>query len=183
MSIQKQLYLLKKYALPENKFNHSVNVARIAYFIAEQLEKKSIDVDKNKVYVGALLHDIGYALALTEHDKINHAELAAAILKDEGFGEYSDIVLKHSIKSWISKLNAPLTLEEKVVNYSDKRDKNGRIVTLAEREKIFLYSLKYEADLIKNAFEEVRKFEKEIFSIINKKPENLKDIIMEKFNI
>ena len=174
---KRAIALLKKYGLTKEKIIHSVNVANISKFIAEKLNEKGIKSNANLVYSGALLHDIGYFKGATEKDRINHSKIGADILKKEGLAEYSEIVLRHDIKGWVFAELAPITIEQKIVNYADKREKNGKIISIKEREDIFLQFFTKDNEWLKKAFKELGKFEKELFDMLGMKSEDLKKFV------
>ena len=122
--------LLKKYNTPKNILKHSIIVNRFANRLTKLLIAKGISVNKTLVDRASLLHDIGKFEALSKG--IPHEEKGYKILKKEGFDEIANIVKKHSLFSVLSK-KAPVTWEEKIVFYSDKRVNEDKIVTLENR--------------------------------------------------
>ena len=172
------IQLLKKYGVNDEKIRHCIAVAKISRFIAEKLKKKRKKIDTDLVYSGALIHDIGYFNGATEKQRINHSKIGAGIAKKEGFGKYSKIVLRHDLKGWIYDSLRPVSWEEKIVNYADKRERAGvGIVSLKEREKMFLEFFGPANKWLTKAFKELSKFEKELFKILEMSPVDLKKFV------
>lgn len=123
--------LMKKYNVPENILKHSLTVNRLANQLANSLIAKGELINKTLVDRASLLHDIGKFKASNEGSF--HEEEGYKILKKEGFNEIADIVRKHSLFSVLDNKEAPVTWEEKIVFYADKRVNEDKIVTLKER--------------------------------------------------
>ncbi len=168
--------LLKKYKIRDEKIKHCINVAKISRFLAQKLKEKGIKINESLVYFSAIVHDIGYLPGSTEKQRINHAKIGAEILKKEGFENVYDIVLKHDIKYWLSEKYKPSSWEEKIVNYSDSREKNG-IVSLNKREKKLIEFLPEAKEWLTKAFKEVLNFEKELFDLLGMNPDDLKKFV------
>lgn len=86
----------------KHDFSHLMNVARICYII--NLEE-NLNIDKDLIYVTALLHDLGRA---DEVDTgINHSilsqEIAQEILKDLNFDDISKQRIINAIKNHRTK--------------------------------------------------------------------------------
>ncbi|MFQ9980234.1 MAG: HD domain-containing protein [Finegoldia magna] len=86
----------------KHDFSHLMDVARICYII--NLEE-NLDIDKDLIYVTALLHDLGRA---DEGDTgINHSilsqEIAQEILKDLDFDDISKQRIINAIKNHRTK--------------------------------------------------------------------------------
>lgn len=86
----------------KHDFSHLMDVARICYII--NLEE-NLDIDKDLIYVTALLHDLGRA---DEVDTgINHSilsqEIAKEILKDLNFDDISKQRIINAIKNHRTK--------------------------------------------------------------------------------
>jgi putative nucleotidyltransferase with HDIG domain len=162
--------LLKKYNTPKNILKHSITVNRFANRLAKLLMAKGIPINKTLVDRASLLHDIGKFEALSKGG--SHEEKGYKILRKEGFNEIANIVKKHSLFSVLSKKEAPVTWEEKIVFYSDKRVNEDKIVTLEERiaylKKRYGKS-KRVLKRIEAAEPLIYQIEKEIFDIIENK--------------
>ena len=92
----------KTRAFCKHDFSHLMDVARICYII--NLEE-NLNIDKDLIYVTALLHDLGRA---DEVDTgINHSilsqEIAKVILKDLNFDDFSKQRIINAIKNHRTK--------------------------------------------------------------------------------
>ena len=115
--------------MPVHIQRHSVLVARIATGLGRSLVGKGLELDLRLIERGALLHDIGKARAIETRE--NHAELGATIVEAAGYPGLEPIVRDHII---LERYDPSDRLSESlVVNYSDKRVRHDRIVSLADR--------------------------------------------------
>ena len=159
--------LLEKHKVPEHIVRHSVQVEKVAVFLAKKLREIREQVNVDLVSRAALLHDIGKINAL-EKD-IPHYSVCQKILEKEGQPELAEIVGKHGLFQVLEE--KPFNnLEEKLVNYADKRVTNDQIVSLDER---FTYLVekygktKKKAEKILSCKPHFLKIETEIFEKIN----------------
>lgn len=117
--------ILKEEGCSTEVLNHVRAVRDVSMEIAENIEKSGVDVDKNLVEVGALLHDIGRSKT---HD-IKHGVEGSKILKERGLEKIVPIAENH-LGAGIAKEEAekldlpekdflPSSLEEKIVTYGD----------------------------------------------------------------
>ncbi|MBU2236210.1 HDIG domain-containing protein [Patescibacteria group bacterium] len=122
--------------MPENIKRHSSQVAKVADAVAEHIEKQGVEINKELINRGALLHDIAKIIAVNTNAEDKHATMGAEITEEENLGsEITEIIRKH----YLTGFSGQCTLEELVVNYADKRVKHDEIVSLEER---FSYILK-----------------------------------------
>jgi uncharacterized domain HDIG len=139
--IKKILQLHEKYA-PNREILETILVhSQINWEIAQQLiEHNNLDVDKDLVHIGCLVHDIGcYKLVdrngIRQKGKqgLTHGILGAEILADEGYSQEIQRFASHHTgmgltKEEIAERKLPLphrdfvpqTDEEKLVSYVDK---------------------------------------------------------------
>jgi uncharacterized protein len=120
---------MNEYGMLENIIEHSIEVANVALFLSEELNKRGQKIDLLLVEAASLLHD----LTKTESFKTreDHARTGARVLKEIGYDEVGEVVAQHI---WLSHEIDPLFVsEEEVVNYADKRVMHDRIVSLEER--------------------------------------------------
>ena len=165
-SREQAIEILHKNNCQLNVIRHCEAVARLAVDIAHKLEKKGQKVDLNLVEVGALLHDIGRSKS---HD-IDHGLVGAKIAESEALPDsVVEIIKRHvgggisaeeaELLGWPKDVYSPLTLEEKIVSYADKRiDKLRRVPIDLEIERLKLEH--------KDAAERVRKLHQEITSLL-----------------
>ena len=123
------LELLARHEMPEHILRHSLMVTEVAVAISARLNRNSCRLDLRLVEAAALLHDIGKKAGLETGE--NHAELGARILDGIVAAPVARIVAEHIYMDG-SQTEGPLT-ESLIVNYSDKRVKHDRVVTIPER--------------------------------------------------
>lgn len=120
--------LWDKYGVLPNIREHVTQVARVAGAVAAHIEKHGAPVNRELVNRGALLHDIAKTITLQKGG--SHSKLGREIVLQEGYDErLGNIILKHGLNIF----GVGLTLEEQIVNYSDKRVRHEKIVSLHER--------------------------------------------------
>ena len=114
-------------------------VANFTKRIIESLKNNNA-INKNLVYAGALLHDVG---RIKSHGA-NHGVIGRKILLNLGFSDsLARMCETHTIFSVEDEETSnmlgipvgnylPKTLEEKIVAYSDKRIHRGKILTSVE---------------------------------------------------
>ena len=104
--------------------NHSIFVKNIALKIASHLEKRGIEINKDLLTAGALLHDIKKKFFFAD----DHGKQGQEFLEKLGYPEVGRIVGTHLFES------RPETWEEKIVYYADKICNPGnRLVSITER--------------------------------------------------
>ena len=133
--IQEEIYKLhQKYASSEKileiGWNHSLIVKEIAIQIVDTLKNKyGIEVDRDLIKTGALIHDIGYYQYFDGDKKnkkkyVEHGEIGGKILLKEGFlVKEIRFALTHVGVGY--KQNIPITLEEEIVCYADNFHSKG----------------------------------------------------------
>lgn len=122
--------LLRQYDMPLHIRRHSLLVAEVALLLAGHLNSlNSSRLDLRLIEAAALLHDIGKMSGLKTGE--NHAVLGAKILDGIVAAAVARIVEEH-ISLDFSQVAGPVT-ESLIVNYSDKRVKHDRIVSIEER--------------------------------------------------
>jgi len=115
---------------PPHILRHSLQVARVAKFLSEEINRndgEAIDVDL--VEAAAILHDIAKAACFD--DGKDHAKEGAVILRSLGFAAVAGLVERHvKLGEWDK--HGPIE-EAELLNYSDKRVQHERLVSLDER--------------------------------------------------
>jgi uncharacterized protein len=166
------LRLMGQYGMLDHIIHHSLEVARVALFLAVELNKRGQRIDLDLVEAASLLHD----LTKTEcfKTKEDHARTGYQLLKGMGYGRVGEIVGEH-IQLSKGQDSASIS-EEEVVNYADKRVLHDRIVSLSERFRDL--KVRYGKDqkgiermeqLERKTFE----MERKIFSVLKIDPEKL----------
>jgi putative nucleotidyltransferase with HDIG domain len=167
------LELLKKYNTPENIIKHSLKVNEISVFLAKKLKQKGIKIDIDLLNAGSLLHDIKKWDEIRNNKISSHGFDGYNLFKNK-LPKLADVIKKHMLYQ-IPYLK---TWEEKIVHYADRRVNHDKIVSL---EKRFDYlNKRYPAidkKKRKKIYELNKKLEKEIFSKIDIKPEEIEEFI------
>lgn len=152
--------LMRQYGMLENIINHSLKVAKVACFIAKELNKRGHRIDIALVEASSLLHDLTKTICLGTGE--DHAKTGSQLLKELGYERVGEIVREHIE---ITKVNNPsMVSEEEVVNYADKRVLHDRIVSLEERFK----DLKARYGKTEKGMERIGELEKKTFEIEEK---------------
>ena len=121
------LKILKENNVPDNVVAHMKAVCDFSMKVCDLLEKKGINVNKDLVVAGALLHDV------KKMNSEDHVIEGFEFIKSLGFPEVASIMKKHGLYHLDKEEFMPKTWEEKIVFYADKRVKNDRIVSVDER--------------------------------------------------
>lgn len=143
------LKILKENNVPDNIIVHVKAVCDFSMKIIDSLEKKGINVNKDLVAAGALLHDI---------KKINsedHIVEGHEYVKSLGYPEVALLIKKHGLTHIENEDFVPKSWEEKIVFYADKRVKNDRVVSIEERFEYI--KQRYKKEDIENEIEFTKK--------------------------
>lgn len=146
--------ILKEQNVPGNIVAHLKKVCEVSMKIADLLEKKGINVNRDLVAAGALLHDV---------KKINsddHIVEGYEFIKSLGFPEVALLVRKHGLAHLDDEDFLPKTWEEKIVFYADKRVKNDKIVSVEERFEYI--KIRYNKAEVDEEMKLTYKYEKEL---------------------
>lgn len=161
-----------RYGMLEHIIDHSIEVARVALFLAAELNQKGQRIDLSLVEAAALLHDLTKTQCF--NTKEDHARTGSKLLKEMGYERLAEVVAEHIHLT--SQRDPSSISEEEVVNYADKRVKHDQIVSLEERFK----DLEERYGETRRALERLEglkratfEIEKKIFSILEIHPEHL----------
>jgi len=121
------LKILKENNVPDNVVAHLKAVYDFSMKVCDLLEKKDINVNRDLVAAGALLHDI------KKMNSDDHVAEGYEYIKLLGFSEVALIVKKHGLYHLEEEEFTPKSWEEKIVFYADKRVKGSNIVSVDER--------------------------------------------------
>ena len=122
--------LLKAHKVPSHIIRHSEIVAKVATLIAAHLRKAGVNVNPGLAEAGALLHDLDKVESLKNG---GHGEQSSAALTSLGYPEVARIAFSHVLEAVLESGKKPVTWEEKIVYYADKRVQHDQIVSLQER--------------------------------------------------
>lgn len=166
---------MQQYRMLDHIVQHSIKVTDVALSLAKALNQTGERLDLALIEAASLLHDIAKKGSIEKGQ--DHVSIGAALLKDLGYEEISEIVRYH-VELPKERTSSRIT-EAEVVNYADKRVLHDSIVTLSERFSYIRERYgKDESRLrrITNLEEQTVKLEKKIFSKLNIKSSNLKDL-------
>ncbi len=135
---------------------HSKQVCRVALKVAGALQrKKKMRVNRRLLEASALLHDI---MKMHAHD---HEIAGALVLRRCGFPLIAEAVKTHGLHGF--KKHPPVTWEQKIILYSDKRVDWDQIVSVEKRfEELAKRYPKTRASERKAEYEFVKKIEMEL---------------------
>ena len=136
--------LHRKYGSNEKIIEHCRTVAKVAMILVEEFEKRGYDVDKNAVFIAAMLHDIGRSRVQT----VSHGLEGADIAEKEGTGKKVAEIIRRHVGAGISPEEAralampnldyiPRTLEERIVCFADKMVDGVEVRPFEEEVKRF----------------------------------------------
>ena len=157
------LTFLAEFGCSIQVIDHCKAVADLALKTAHIIQGKGIPVNIPIIEIGSILHDIGRS----KTHKVDHAIIGAEIAKQIGLPESIISVIKRHVGGgitsseakklgWVDDIYMPLTLEEKIVTYSDNLIKKSKIVSV----EITIEKLIKEKKL--EAAKRVRKLDEEI---------------------
>lgn len=163
-----------KYSLPDKKQLHVSLVARVAKYLSLLCEQKipGCHIQKQLVYVSALLHDIDKAVLPKIGER--HPDTAVRILREEGMDEVADVVKTHPLHAILDPAISPTTWEERLLYLSDKMVKFS-IITVDQRFHLWRAEhLPREAeDMLDATYPKVKKLEREICEAIGVAPSDI----------
>jgi len=150
--------LLKKNNVPDNIISHTKKVCEFSLKVCDMLEKRGIKVNKDLVAAAALLHDIK-KLESGEHEieGTKYIELL-------GYPEVAALIKKHGLRHCHEEEFKPITWEEKIIFYSDKRVKNDRVVSIDDRFEYIKQT--YKRDDVEKEIKLTKDIEKELLGEI-----------------
>ncbi len=123
------LRLMDDFGMLGNIVDHSLEVARVALFLSEELNKRGQKIDLALVEAASLLHDLTKTECIIT--KEDHALTGSRVLESMGYSRVGEVVAQHI---WLVKEGDPsIVSEEEIVNYADKRVMHDRIVSLKDR--------------------------------------------------
>jgi uncharacterized protein len=123
------LSLMSQSEMLSHIIDHSIQVTRVALYLAIELNKRGQNLDLHLVEAASLLHDVTKSECLKTRE--DHAQTASQLLKGMGYIRVGEIVAEHV---HLTRQIDPLRVtEEEIVNYADKRVRHHRIVSLEER--------------------------------------------------
>jgi len=118
----------------EHIVEHSMQVCRVAIYLAHQLSKKpGIHLEQDLIKAAALLHDITKTRSIDTGE--DHSLTGSEFLTERGYPEVAHLVRQHVR---LDRYSDDIASAAEVVNYADKRVLHDRIVSLNKRFKYIL---------------------------------------------
>jgi uncharacterized protein len=194
------LNLLEEHKVDGVLLRHIMQVNKIAVFIANKFKKQGIEINVDLIDRASLLHDILKTIDLSKDDEkikkdpiffkdlrekfkeLKHEKAASVLLKEKGYEEVGKLIEFHGFIGF-KELD---TWEKRILNYADSRVKWDQIVMLKERfedlaQRYGPHNVEgYDKKANKEHHDILFKIEKEIFSHLDFKPEDLKEVIEKK---
>ena len=131
MTLKKAIELLIEYNVPNHIIEHSYKVAKIVYYIAEELKEiPQLNFNKELTFYAALLHDITKYQAILNKGE-DHSLTSGELLRKKGYPDIGEIIESHVVLKNLEYLG----FEKELVFYADKRVMHNKIVSLEERFK------------------------------------------------
>ncbi len=121
------IQILKDANVPDKVIAHTIAVSEFSMKVVDIAERNGIQVNRDLVRAGCLLHDI--RKVSSKRHEIDGAEY----VKSLGFPEVASLVRKHGLSNLAHDELVPTTFEEKIVFYADKRVNGDQVVSLKER--------------------------------------------------
>ena len=173
------LRLMSQYGMLSHIIDHSIEVTKVALYLAIELKKRGQSIDLSLVEAASLLHDLTKSECLKT--KEDHAQTGSQLLKRMGYARVGEVVAEHIHLA--RKNDPPLVTEEEIVNYADKRVQHDRIVSLEERfcDLMDRYGKSQKASEQMEQFKKATfEIENKIFSILGIDPSDLQHLQLEK---
>jgi putative nucleotidyltransferase with HDIG domain len=152
--------------------DHSMQVRRVATFLADQLNSHQYHLNFDLIRAAALLHDITKTRSFDTGE--DHALTGSQFLTDRGYPEVGDLVRQHVVLDEYAIEKIPV--EADIINYADKRVLHDEIVDLDTRLNYILERYAKKAAHRKRIYllwEKTKYLESRIFSDLPFSPENL----------
>jgi uncharacterized protein len=156
---------------------HSLQVGRVAMFLAAELSPLGICLNPDLIQAAALLHDITKTRSFTSGE--NHALTGAQLLSDLGCPEIGHLVRQH-VRLDIYGDGASID-EAAIINYADKRVLHEDIVSLARRMSYIMDRYAREpsdVERIRWLWTQTEVIESRIFADLRVCPEDLPQLIL-----
>lgn len=169
------IHLMK---MPEHIIDHSIQVARVALFLTDQLTGgRKNGLNRDLVLSAALLHDITKTRSFESGE--NHAETGGQLLRDLEYPEVGDIIAQHvRLRSYNGYDIFPD--EAEIINYSDKRVLHHKVVSFSQRMEYIIErygKIPEHRQRLARLWEKSIALEKKIFSYLSFTPDDLTDMI------
>lgn len=158
--------LMAEMGMLENIVTHSLQVRRVALFLADHLPNAGLS--RGLIAAAALLHDITKTRSFQTGE--DHAKTGGELLCERGYPELGAVIRQHVR---LDSYSFATPLEEHLVNYADKRVLHENVVTLTERMGYILERYGSAPDRVRSIlllWERTRELEKRLFSFLPFRP-------------
>ncbi len=172
-TINQALEMWHTYGLPEQKQKHSLLVARVAKWIAEQITKNThLHINQELLYVAGLLHDIDKNIPRRSGE--THPDGGVRLLTELGYGEVADMVRTHPLHAILDPRRAPKSLDEKILYLADKMTKY-EVISVDERFRLWEaeHITLEEREILHAAYPKAKQIEMEISALMGMKTEEM----------
>jgi putative nucleotidyltransferase with HDIG domain len=123
------LSLMREMKMMDHIVDHSMQVCRVADFLAHHLGSRLSPLNLDLIRAAALLHDITKTRSFETSE--NHALTGGQFLAERGYPEVGDLVRQHVKLDEYPQ--SPVVNEVAIINYADKRVLHDQVVTLQAR--------------------------------------------------
>ncbi|MFO8020402.1 MAG: HDIG domain-containing protein [Promethearchaeia archaeon] len=167
------LKLLRKHNIGISIRQHSIKVANTAKDLMSRIKNpKKLEINKDLVIIGALLHDLGRSKTHT----LKHGYLGGKIVKKLGYSESLSRICETHILGGLDKEEAkkanlppkdffPEKIEEKIVCLADKMTMGDKRVSVEERFK-YWFSKHGKSELLLKSKKRVEQIKEEIETLM-----------------
>ncbi len=142
------LSFLVKAGCSQSVINHCKTVSKFAVRLGKAFQREGYAVDLQLIEVSGLLHDIGRS----KTHSVNHGLIGGEIVRSFGLPDSVVKAVERHVGGGVPKDEAkrlgwpardflPVTLEEKIVCYADKRVDGLRVVPMDKALKPYINSL------------------------------------------
>jgi putative nucleotidyltransferase with HDIG domain len=174
---QEQCFLLMcEMKMMDHIVVHSMQVCRVATFLAQHLNSAPNRFNHDLIRAAALLHDITKTRSFKTEE--NHALTGGQFLAGQGYPEIGELVRQHVR---LDEYPNPVVLgEAEIVNYADKRVRHDQVVSLDKRLDYILEKygkLPEHQERIRWLWGKTLDLEGKIFSDLTLVPEDLNRIL------
>jgi uncharacterized protein len=175
-TIEQCYHLMCEMKMMDHIVHHSLQVCRVAAFLAQNLSAQDHMLNYDLIRAAALLHDITKTRSFKTEE--NHALTGGQFLAERGYPEVGDLVRQHVR---LDAYSHPATLgDAEIINYADKRVLHDRIVGLDQRLDYILErygKLPGHQERIRWLWDRTRVMENEIFKDLAIAPQDLERLL------
>lgn len=155
---------------------HSMQVCRVATFLADHLNAQQNGLNYHLIRAAALLHDITKTRSFKTEE--NHALTGGQFLAKAGYPEVGELVRQHVR---LDVYPNPVVLgEAEIIGYADKRVLHDKVVSLDKRMDYILGKygkLSEHQKRIRRLWRKTRDLEDQIFCDLSLAPEDINRIL------